>query len=137
MLTNASEQDFQGKLAELRQTSFFVKLLDLAQISSFSFRLVLESSHLELAGTTPVSGRPNRGLMKVFEIGPGRYAAFFYKRSQVPFSRDRFAYGAVIAEEKRFRAEDAEGWFAWLDSGFDPEAPPSNLKRAFAFTVPD
>ena len=100
-------------------------------------RLVPEASHLELAGTTPVGGLPNRALLKVFPLGPTRCAAFFYKRSQVPFSRDRFAYGAVIVEEGRFSAESAEVWFRWVDSGFDPEHTPPNLKRAFAFTVPD
>jgi hypothetical protein len=129
--------EVRKKLDELRQTPFFAKLLDLAEISSLSFRLALDAGDLELAGTAPVSGRPNRGLMKIFPIGPGRFAAFFYKKSQVPFSRDRFAYGAVIAEEKRCKPEDADPWFAWLDSGFHPDAPPPNLKRAFAFTVPD
>jgi hypothetical protein len=137
MLTNGHEADIQGKLAELKQTAFFSQLLGLAEASPLAVRLEAEASHLELAGTSPVSGRPNRGLVKVFPIGPGRFAAFFYKRSQVPFSRDRFAYGAVIAEEKRFRAEDAEPWFKWLDSGFHPERVPPNLKRAFTFTVPD
>ena len=137
MLTNCQEANVQGKLTELRETPFFETLLKLVQASPLSVRLEPEASHLELAGTSPVSGRANRGLMKVFPIGPGRFAAFFYKRSQVPFSRDRFAYGAVIAEEKRFKAGDAEPWFKWLDSGFHPEQVPPNLKRAFAFTVPD
>ena len=137
MLTNDKEADIQGKLAELKQTPFFAQLLDLAEASPLVVRLEPEASYLELAGTSPVSGRANRGLMKVFPIGPGRFAVFFYKTSQVPFSRDRFAYGAVIAEEKRFKAEDAEPWFKWLDSGFHPELVPPNLKRAFAFTVPD
>ena len=137
MLTNGQEANIQGKLAELKQTPFFGRILELAAASPLSVRLEPEASHLELAGTSPVSGRANRGLMKVFPIAPGRFAAFFYKRSQVPFSRDRFAYGAVIAEEKRFKAENAEPWFKWLDSGFHPELVPPNLKRAFAFTVPD
>ena len=137
MLMNAQEPDIQDKLAELRETPYFAQLLDLAEASPLVLRLESQASHLEFAGTSPVSGRPNRGLMKVFPIAPCRFAAFFYKRSQVPFSRDRFAYGAVIAEEKRFEADDAEPWFEWLDSGFHPELAPPNLKRAFAFTVPD
>lgn len=137
MLVDTREAGIQKRLSELRETPFFAQLLERAEASPITLRLEQEASHLELGGTSPVSGRANRGLMKVFPIGPGRFAVFFYKKSQVPFSRDRFAYGAVIAEERRFKPEDAEPWFKWLDSGFHPELVPPNLKRAFAFTVPD
>jgi len=105
--------------------------------SGLALRLVAEASHLELAGVSPVGGLPNRTLMKIFPIGPRRFAAFFYKRSQIPFSRDRFAYGAVIVEEGKLDPVTVEGWFAWLATGFDPDRTPPNLKRAFAFTVPE
>jgi hypothetical protein len=137
MLTNADDPATRTKLDEVASELLLKAVAEAAMGSGVALRLVHDASHLELAGVSPVGGLPNRGLLKVFPIGPSRCAAFFYKRSQVPFSRDRFAYGAVIAEQGRLSAEAAEGWFRWLDTGFNPEHAPPHLKRAFAFTVPD
>jgi len=137
MLTNCDEPAVKAKLDETASVVLLKAVLEAAAGSSLALRMVPDASHLELAGVSPVAGLPNRALMKIFPIGPRRFAAFFYKRSQIPFSRDRFAYGAVIVEEGRLDAVAVEGWFAWLDSGFDPGRTPPNLKRAFAFTVPD
>jgi hypothetical protein len=137
MLTNCDEPAVKAKLDETASEALLKAVLEAAAGSSLALRVVPDASHLELAGVSPVAGRPNRALMKVFPIGPRRFAAFFYKRSQIPFSRDRFAYGAVIVEEGRLDPAAAEVWFAWLDTGFNPERTPPNLKRAFAFTVPD
>ena len=137
MLTNTDDPGVGAKLAAIASDLLLKAVAEAATGSGLALRLVPEASHLELAGVSPVSGLPNRALMKVFPLGPGRHAAFFYKRSQVPFSRDRFAYGAVIVEDGKFTPEPAQIWFRWLDSGFHPEHTPPNLKRAFAFTVPD
>lgn len=137
MLTNAEEPHTKSKLEEIAAVPLLKAVAEAATGSGLALRLVHEASHLELAGVSPVGGLPNRALMKVFPIGPTRCAAFFYKRSQIPFSHDRFAYGAVIIEEGKLDPPSAESWFKWLDSGFHPECPPLRLKRAFAFTVPD
>jgi hypothetical protein len=137
MLTNADDPQAKVKLEEVLADALLKRVVQAAMGSGVAMRLVGDASHLELAGVSPVGGLPNRTLLKVFPIGPSRCAAFFYKRSQVPFSRDRFAYGAVIVEQGKLSAEGAEGWFRWLDTGFNPEHTPAHLKRAFAFTVPD
>ncbi len=137
MLTNTDDQGVGTKLADISADPLLKAVADAAVGSGLALRLVADASHLELAGVSPVGGLPNRALLKVFPIGPSRCAAFFYKRSQVPFSRDRFAYGAVIVEQGKLAPEAAEVWFRWLDTGFNPEHAPPNLKRAFAFTVPD
>jgi hypothetical protein len=137
MLTNADDPQAHAKLQETASEPLLKAVAEAAMGSGVALRLAQEASYLELAGVTPVGGLPNRALLKVFPIGPSRCAAFFYKRSQVPFSRDRFAYGAVIVEQGGFSPEVAEDWFKWLDAGFNPEHTPPHLKRAFAFTVPD
>ena len=137
MLTNCDEPAAKAKLDETASVALLKAVLVAAAGSSLALRVVADASHLELAGVSPVAGLPNRALMKVFPIGPKRCAAFFYKRSQIPFSRDRFAYGAVIVEEGRLDPAAAEVWFTWLDTGFNPDRTPPHLKRAFAFTVPD
>jgi hypothetical protein len=137
MLTNADDPNAKTKLEEIAVAPLLKAVAEAATGSGLALRLVSDASHLELAGVSPVGGLPNRALMKIFPIGPNRCAAFFYKRSQIPFSRDRFAYGAVIVEEGKLDPVAVEGWFAWLDTGFDPGRTPPNLKRAFAFTVPE
>jgi hypothetical protein len=137
MLTNRDEPAVKAKLESLASVPLLAAAAEAASGSGLALRVVAEASHLELAGVSPVGGLPNRGLMKIFPIGPKRCAAFFYKRSQIPSSRDRFAYGAVIVEEGKLDPTAVEGWFAWLDTGFDPDRTPPNLKRAFAFTVPE
>ena len=137
MIVNDSDPEVQRKRKELADTALYTAVLEAAQASPYPLRLFPDASGLELGGTEPVAGRPNRALMKLFPIGPRRFAAFFYKRSQVPFSRDRFAYGAVIVEESRLDAAEAQTWCRWLHQGFPPEMPPARIKRAFAFTVPD
>jgi hypothetical protein len=137
MLINADDPNAKTKLEEIAVVSLLNAVAEAATGSGLALRVVAEASHLELAGVSPVGGLPNRGLMKIFPIGPKRCAAFFYKRSQIPSSRDRFAYGAVIVEEGKLDPTAVEGWFAWLDTGFDPNRTPANLKRAFAFTVPE
>jgi len=137
MLTNTEDPHSKIKLDEAASVPLLKAVAEAAMGSGLALRLVAEASHLELAGVSPVGGLPNRTLMKIFPIGPRRFAAFFYKRSQIPFSRDRFAYGAVIVEEGKLDPVTVEGWFAWLATGFDPDRTPPNLKRAFAFTVPE
>jgi len=137
VIVNGSDPGVLEKRRGLASTALFGAVLEAAESAPYPLRLCPDASGLELGGTEPVAGRPNRSLMKLFPIGPRRFAAFFYKRSQVPFSRDRFAYGAVIVEESRLDAGDVERWFRWLHEGFPPETPPPRIKRAFAFTVPD
>jgi hypothetical protein len=75
--------------------------------------------------------------MKVFPVEETLWAAFFYKRSQIPSSRDRYAYGVVEFAPEGPGEADAEAWFRWLNSGFHPELHPPGLKRAFSYTVPE
>jgi len=137
MLINADEPEVVKRAGDLRQDPLLSVLLGWSAGSGVPLAVVPEASGLELRGTRPVEGRDNRCLLKVFRISERRCAAFFYKRSQVPFSRDRFAYGAVVFDESRSSAEEAETWFRWVDEGFHPEAPPKGLRRAFNFDVPD
>jgi hypothetical protein len=85
---------------------------------------------------TTVGGLANRARVKVFSPRPGTVVAFLYKDSIVPFSRDRFAYGALILKGRVPTQEEGGALLAYLESGFHPEFRPQSLKRAFPFTVP-
>jgi hypothetical protein len=66
-----------------------------------------------------------------------RLCAFFFKKSNIAGSRDRFSYGAVEFLPERLTAEEVRTWLRWLSSGLDPELRPANLKRAFLYTIPE
>ena len=66
-----------------------------------------------------------------------RLCAFFFKRSNIAGSRDRFSYGAVEFLPDRLAPEETRTWLRWLSSGLDPTMRPPNLKRAFLYTIPE
>ncbi|HEU5310069.1 MAG TPA: hypothetical protein VFV24_01325 [Candidatus Eisenbacteria bacterium] len=82
---------------------------------------------------------PRRCRLKVFRAREGkeRYCAFFYKRSNLPWSRDRFSYGGVEFLPGRVTESDVRSWIRWLTSGLDPEQRPDRLRRSFLYDIPD
>jgi hypothetical protein len=137
VIPDAGARDTATRLWEAGASPTLERVLALAERSAIRLDLAPGTPHLELAGTTPVGGRPNRALVKVFCAGDGLWAAFFYKRSQIPSSRDRYAYGVVEFSPDGPDEADAEAWFRWLDAGFHPDLHPPGLKRAFTYTVPE
>ncbi|MAG56123.1 MAG: hypothetical protein CMJ83_07520 [Planctomycetes bacterium] len=79
---------------------------------------------------------PNRARIKVFSPRRGTTLAFLYKDSQVPFSTDRFAYGALIVKNRPPTGEECAGLIEYLASGLHPERRPRWVKRAFPFDIP-
>ncbi len=137
MLTNGDESEARELMDSIREEPTLAEFLGWSASSNTPLAIVSDTSGLEWRGSRPVDDRPNRCLLKIFPVAGSRFAAFFYKRSQVPFSRDRFAYGAVVFDKSKISREEAETWFEWVDGGFHPEKPPQRLRRAFNFTVPD
>ncbi|HET9940241.1 MAG TPA: hypothetical protein VFR25_04005 [Candidatus Eisenbacteria bacterium] len=84
-------------------------------------------------------GKPRRCRLKLFRPREGkeRLCAFFYKRSNLAWSRDRFSYGGVEFRPEQATDEDVASWRAWLLSGFDPERRPPGWRRAFLFDIPE
>lgn len=80
-----------------------------------------------------------RCRMKLFRPreNKDRLCAFFYKRSNLGWSRDRFSYGAIEFLPESLTREDAAAWLAWLRGGFDPDQRPPRLRRAFLYSIPE
>ena len=97
----------------------------------------MKSPHLEIAAELAGQRIPLRCRLKLFQLESGRMAAFFYKTSAVPFSRDRFSYGAVTFSRDELTPTSIAGWLEYLATGFDWDRTPSNLKRALPFDVPE
>jgi len=85
----------------------------------------------------PSNGTPNRARMKVFCPRPNHTLVFFYKRSLVPYSRDRYSYGGIDVRDGGVQPGDIAEWIAFLSSGFQPEKRPRTLRRAFPYEIPE
>ena len=81
----------------------------------------------------------NRCRLKLFRPreNKDRICAFFYKRSNLGWSRDRFSYGAIEFLPEALTREDAASWLGWLRGGFDPGQRPPRLRRAFLYSIPE
>jgi hypothetical protein len=142
MVTNAQETAVAERLNRARREfPAAVPVLDALAAHPDPFALRTETGGLEFAALRPVDGRPNRAVLKLFTVtdGPmtGRVAVLFYKRSQVPFSRDRYSYGVSLVAATGAEPEEIATWFDFASRGFDPEARPLRLRQAVTFTVPD
>ncbi len=101
------------------------------------FVLADSATGLELSCPPREGGKPARAFMKVCSVRPGHTLIFFYKRSLLPFSRDRLGYGGCEWTDDRVGAKHAREALDYLASGLDPVARPSWLRRALPFDVPE
>jgi hypothetical protein len=62
---------------------------------------------------------------------------FFFKKSLVPYSRDRYSYGGQDLRAPSVEAQEIAAWLAFLTSGFHPDKRPENLRRAFPYEIPE
>jgi hypothetical protein len=93
---------------------------------------------LEVVARAPLqSGLPNRARMKVFSPKPGHTLVFFFKKSLVPFSRDRYSYGGQDVRGASAEPREIAAWLDFLSSGFHPDKRPAKLRRAFPYEIPE
>ncbi len=104
------------------------------------YEIVPDAGGLEFTSTTIVKGHPNRCRLKVWQPEPNQLLVWFYKRSSVPFSRDRFSYGGVNWDLSQVDlasvSVEINEWLTWLDSGLAPDRRPTNWKSAFPYDIP-
>lgn len=116
---------------------FATRVIEAFELGLKAFQVEVGPGGLEIAPLE--QGHPGRCRLKLFRPRQGktRLCAFFYKRSNLAWSRDRFSYGGVEFRPEQATAEDVLSWRAWLLSGFDPELRPPGWRRAFLFDVPE
>jgi hypothetical protein len=142
VLTNEHDPEAARLLEQCRndiqQSAAF---LDALRRHADPYEVRLQARGYEFAAAKPVDGRPNRAVVKLFIIldGPlqGQAAAFFYKPSQIPTSRDRFSYGVCTIPRTGPENGETDAWIAFASSGFHPDARPPRIRRAFTFNVPE
>ena len=142
MIQNVREPQVSDRLQqEKKGLSAAVSLLDAIAEAGEPFSMRLESPGIEFQALAPVGTHPNRAVLKIFRIddGPleGRTAVFFYKKSRIPWSRDRHSYGVCLLAPSGPTPGEVEEWIDFATTGFHPEHRPSRLRQAFSFTVPE
>ncbi len=102
------------------------------------FAVEAEGAGLEVraCGFLP-NGVPNRARMKVFSPRPGHTLVFFYKKSLVPYSRDRYSYGGIDLRDAALPPQEVSEWLSFVTSGFHPDKRPTGLRRAFPYEIPE
>ena len=83
-----------------------------------------------------VRGVPNRARIKCWSPKEGSLLVWFYKRSALPWSTDRFSYGGVLVGGGAVPAATIDGWLRYQIGGFHPEERPPAVRRSFPFDVP-
>ena len=109
-----------------------------AGASAEPFEVEAMGAGLEVVARTPlVNGLPNRARMKIFSPKPGHTLVFFFKKSLVPYSRDRYSYGGLDMRTPSVETREIAAWLDFLASGFHPDKRPENLRRAFPYEIPE
>lgn len=140
MLTGATEAPCRAKLdRELSRNPAFASVVRAVSEAAEPFIIDPGAGGLEFASLHVATSAASRCRMKLFRPREekDRLCAFFFKKSNIAGSRDRFSYGAVEFLPDRLGPEEIHTWIAWLASGLDPALRPVNLKRAFLYTIPE
>jgi hypothetical protein len=140
VLNGVAERSCEAKLEqEISANPVFASVVDAIRDAAEPFALDPHAGGLEFAPLHLATSLPSRCRMKLFRPREekDRLCAFFFKKSNIAGSRDRFSYGAVEFLPDRLRPEEIRIWIAWLSSGLNPALRPGNLKRAFLYTIPE
>jgi hypothetical protein len=109
-----------------------------AEASTDLFEIETSGAGLEIVARAPLpNGIPNRARMKIFSPKAGHTLVFFFKKSLVPYSRDRYSYGGFDLHVPSVEPAVIAAWLEFLTSGFHPDKRPENLRRAFPYEIPE
>lgn len=142
MISNLEGEGVQAKVETETGGNAAVKAIyDHIASAPGSYGIAPNAGGLEFTSSTTVKGHPNRCRLKVWQPEEKQLHAWFYKRSVVPHSRDRFSYGGVSWDLDRKDlttvAAEIDEWLVWLDSGLHPDKRPADWKSAFPYDIPE
>jgi len=139
LILNRTDSAVQSRLEREAAANPVVAVVSAAIDSvTEAFEIAEDGSGLEIVARAPLAnGVANRARMKLFSPKPGHTLIFFYKRSLVPYSRDRYSYGGLDLRSAEVAPEEITGWLEFLSSGFHPDKRPAKLRRAFPYEIPE
>ena len=139
MISNRAQAGVTERLnAEAEANAIAAAVAAAAEASGQSFEIETSGTGLEIVARAPLpTGIPNRARMKIFSPKPGHTLVFFFKKSLVPFSRDRYSYGGQDLRVPSVEPREIATWLDFLSSGFHPDKRPEKLRRAFLYEIPE
>lgn len=139
MILNNPESPTEEKLrAELECSPVARAVCAAVETAVEPFEITTEGVGIEIRGSSFLpNGLPNRARIKIFSPTPGHTLVFFYKKSLVPYSRDRYSYGGIDLRTTEVAQAEVSEWLAFINSGLHPDKRPTNLRRAFPFEIPE
>jgi hypothetical protein len=139
MIANQTQPTVAEKLgAEVEANPLAGAVAAAAEASAHSFEIETSGAGLEIVARAPLpNGIPNRARMKIFSPKPGHTLVFFFKKSLVPYSRDRYSYGGLDLRAATAEPQEIAAWLGFLISGFHPDQRPEQLRRAFPYEIPE
>jgi hypothetical protein len=139
MIQNRTQPAIAAKLCEeIAAHGIAEAVAAAAEADHQPFEIESSGVGLEIVARAPLpNGLPNRARMKIFSPKPGHTLVFFFKKSLVPYSRDRYSYGGLDLRATAVETSEIAAWLDFLTSGFHPEQRPPNLRRAFPYEIPD
>ena len=142
MINNLDTQGVRDKIQSETSGNAAVKaIFDTVSTNAGAYGIDPASGGLEFTSTTVVMDHPNRCRLKVWQPAENQLLAWFYKRSAVPHSRDRFSYGGIVWDlgkvDLSMVAPEIESWLEWLDSGLNPEKRPQGWIGSFTYDIPE
>lgn len=111
--------------------------LEAAREHPAHFETVPSDTGLELRRLSAPGEPPARTFLKVCSVRPAHTVVFFFKRSILPFSRDRYSYGGCEWPDSQMCADHARASLDFLASGLNPDDRPPWLRRSLPFSLPD
>jgi len=139
MITNQSQSAVVNKLnAEAAANPIAGAVGAAVEACTDPFEIETTGEGLEIVAQAPLaSGLPNRARMKIFSPKTGHTLVFFFKKSLVPYSRDRYSYGGLDLRTPSAEPQEISAWLDFLTSGFHPDQRPEKLRRAFPYEIPE
>ena len=139
MISNRAQAGVTERLnTEAEANTIAAAVAAAAEASGQPFEIETSGTGLEIVARAPLpTGIPNRARMKIFSPKPGHTLVFFFKKSLVPFSRDRYSYGGQDLRASSVDPQEIAAWLDFLTSGFHPEKRPEKLRRAFPYEIPE
>jgi hypothetical protein len=127
-----------GVLAERVGGRFLAVEALLGRLASGPESFVVDPSAagLDWSVENQVRGVPNRARVKCFSPKEDALLVWFYKRSALSWSRERFSYGGVLLDAKEVSPSTIDGWIRYQVGGFSPEERPPGMRRSFPFDLP-
>jgi hypothetical protein len=138
MIQNRTQPEVAAKLSvEVEANPIAAAVATAMEVAAYPFEIESTGAGLEVMARAPLpNGNPNRARMKIFSPKPGNTLVFFFKKSLVPYSRDRYSYGGLDLRASSVERPEIAAWLDFLSSGFHPDKRPENLRRAFPYEIP-